>query len=260
VSTSSDYTRTMGRLQDKIALITGGTRGIGKAVAEAFAREGARLFLAGHVDEAALQLTLGELRQAGADAEGGLFDVGSSDDVRRLADAIANQFGALDIVVNNAGNIAPTPLLEITSEQWEATIRTHLNGTFHCTVEMVRRFLKPKYSGKVINLTAPSAVRGSHGVADYASAKAGIIAFTRNAARELLPFNIQVNAVLPVARTRMTDALAQYHASLSNVETAARLGSLGPPETVVPAFLFFASPDSDYVTGQVLAADGGLLA
>jgi 3-oxoacyl-[acyl-carrier protein] reductase len=97
-------------------------------------------------------------------------------------------------------------------------------------------------------------------VVDYASAKGGIIAFTRNAARELLPLNIQVNAVLPVASTRMTDALAKYYASLSNPETAARLGNLAPPQSVVPAFMFFASADSDYVTGQVLAADGGLLA
>jgi 3-oxoacyl-[acyl-carrier protein] reductase len=151
-------------------------------------------------------------------------------------------------------------LLDITQEQWERTIRTHLNGTFFCTVELVRRFLKPKRSGKIINVTAPSALRGSYGVADYAAAKAGIIAFTRNAARELLPLNIQVNAVLPVARTRMTDALATYYAGLSNPETAARLETLAPPEAVVPAFLFFASTESDYVTGQVLAADGGLLA
>jgi len=250
----------MRRLQDKIALITGGTRGIGKSVAEAFAHEGARLFLTGHLDESALQQTLSDLKQAGVDAAGGLFDIGSYDEVRRLANAIGNHFGALDIVVNNAGNIAPTPLLDITSEQWERTIGTHLNGTFYCTVEMVRRFLKPKLSGKIINVTAPSAVRGSYGVADYASAKAGIIAFTRNAARELLPLNIQVNAVLPVARTRMTEALAQYYAALSNPETVARLGNLAPPESVAPAFLFFASADSDYVTGQVLAADGGLLA
>jgi 3-oxoacyl-[acyl-carrier protein] reductase len=250
----------VGKLQDKSALITGGTRGIGKSVAEAFAREGARLFIAGHLDEAALRQTLGQLRQAGTDAEGGLFDIGSYEQVERLADEIADHFGALDIVVNNAGSIAPTPLLDITSEQWERTIRTHLHGTFYCTVAMVRRFLKPQRSGKVINVTAPSAVRGSYGVADYASAKAGIIAFTRNAARELLPFNIQVNAVLPVAHTRMTDALAKYYAALSNSETAARLGNLASPESVVPAFLFFASADSDYVTGQVLAADGGLLA
>jgi 3-oxoacyl-[acyl-carrier protein] reductase len=250
----------MTKLRDKVALITGGTRGIGRSVAEAFAREGARLFIAGHIDEAALQRTLSELRQTDAAAEGGLFDIGSEDEVRRLADAIARHFGTLDIVVNNAGNLVPTPLLELTSHQWETTIRTHLDGTFYCTVEMTRRFLKPKRAGKIINVTAPSAVRGSDGVADYASAKAGVIAFTRNAARELLPFNIQVNAVLPVAQTRMTDALGQYRARFDDPSGATRRNRLPSPEAVVPAFLFFASSDSDYVTGQVLAADGGLLA
>jgi 3-oxoacyl-[acyl-carrier protein] reductase len=125
---------------------------------------------------------------------------------------------------------------------------------------MVRRFLKPKRSGKIVNVTAPSAVRGSYGLADYASAKAGIIAFTRNAARELLPLNIQVNAVLPVARSRMTDALAEYHGSFVGAESAVMLRNLPSPEVVLPSFLFLASSDSDYVSGQVLAADGGLLA
>jgi 3-oxoacyl-[acyl-carrier protein] reductase len=250
----------MAKLRDRVALITGGTRGIGRSVAEAFAKEGAALFIVGRTDEESLKHTLIELRKIGANAQGGLFDVGIHNEVSRLAEQIAQAFGTLDIVVNNAGNIAPTPLLEITSEQWAHTIRTHLDGTFYCTVEMVRRFLKPKARGKIINVTAPSAVRGSSGVTDYASAKGGIIAFTRNAARELLPFNIQVNAVLPVARTRMTDALAEYHNRLGYTETAVRLGQLPSPEAVVPAFLFFAGADSDYVTGQVLVADGGLLA
>lgn len=248
------------RLSGKVALITGASRGIGKRVAEVFAREGARLFLVGHTDEAALQQTLVAIRQSGVEAEGGLFDVGNYDDVKRVADAIEARFGSLDIVINNAGNISPMPLLEITPDQWEKTVRTHLHGTFYCTVEMVRRFMKPKRSGKIVNVTAPSAVRGSNGVADYASAKGGIIAFTRNAARELLPLNIQVNAVLPVARSRMTDALAKYHATYVGEESAARLKNLPSPEAVMPSFLFLASSDSDYVSGQILTADGGMLA
>jgi 3-oxoacyl-[acyl-carrier protein] reductase len=248
------------KLNGKVALITGASRGIGKSVAEAFAREGARLFLVGHTDEAALRQTLADIRQSGAEAEGGLFDVGSYADVERIADAIGGRYGTLDIVINNAGNISPTPLLEITPEQWERTVKTHLHGTFYCTVEMARRFLRPKRSGKIVNVTAPSAVRGSYGVADYASAKGGIIAFTRNAARELLPLNIQVNAVLPVAESRMTEALAEYHARYVGAESAVRLRNLASPEAVLPSFLFLASSDSDYVSGQVLAADGGLLA
>ena len=177
-----------------------------------------------------------------------------------MADRIASHFGTLDIVVNNAGTIRPMPLLEITPEQWERTLRTHLHGTFYCTVEMVRRFLAPKRSGKIINVTAPSAIRGSSGVADYASAKGGIIAFTKNAAKELAPLNIQVNAVLPVARSRMTEALAEYRGRLFGEEAAATLKSHPSPDVLAATFLFFAAGDSDYVTGQVLAADGGATA
>ena len=252
--------RAMKKLEGKTALITGASRGIGRSVALAFAREGARLFLVGHVDPSALEESSRRAREAGAEVQADLFDVGNYGDVRRIADRIAEHFGALDIVVNNAGAIRPTPLLEITPEQWERTVRTHLHGTFYCTVEMVKRFLAPKRSGKIITVTAPAAVRGSVGVADYASAKGGIIAFTKNAAKELAPFNIQVNAVLPVAHSRMTDALAEYHGRWFGEEAAARHKNRPEPDVLAATFLFFASADSDYVTGQVLAADGGATA
>jgi 3-oxoacyl-[acyl-carrier protein] reductase len=252
--------KPMRKLEGKIALITGASRGIGRSVAQAFAREGARLFLVGHVDQHALDVSSRLVREIGVDVQAGLFDVGSYDDVCRLADRIAMHFGALDIVVNNAGTIAPAPLLEIGPEQWDRTLRTQLYGTFYCTVEMVRRFLAAKRSGKIVNVTAPSAIRGSSGVADYASAKGGIIAFTKNAAKELAPLNIQVNAVLPVASSRMTEALAEYQGRLFGEEAGARLRNRPSPELLAPTFLFFASGDSDYVTGQVLAADGGATA
>ncbi len=248
------------KLEGKVALITGASRGIGRSVAQIFAREGAGLFLVGHVDQRALDESSRLAREAGAEVHAGLFDVGKHDDVCRIAERIATQFGTLDIVVNNAGTIRPTPLLEITPEQWERVLRTHLYGTFHCTVEMVRRFLADKRSGKIINVTAPSALRGSSGVADYASAKGGIIAFTKNAAKELAPFNIQVNAVLPIAHSRMTEALAEYHAKQFGEAAAERLKNHPSPDAVAGTFLFFAAADSDYVTGQVLAADGGATA
>lgn len=247
------------RLKGKTALITGAGRGIGKKVASLFAREGAALFLVGHVDQNALDQTLSEVRRLGVNAQGGLFDVSDYQQVKRLADMIESGLGGLDIVVNNAGIIKPTPLLEITPSQWERTIQTHLNGTFYCTLEMTKRFLAPKRAGKIINVTAPAALRGSIGVADYASAKGGIIAFTRNAARELAPLNIQVNAVLPIARSRMTDALADFRAAAIGEDTA-WLRNLPTPEVTAPAFLFFACSDSDWVSGQVLAADGGATA
>jgi len=245
------------RLKDKVCLITGASRGIGRAVAEGFAQAGAKLFLVGHVDQKALDETLNHVRELGADAEGGLFDVADYDDVKRLADVIEKRYGTLDVLVNNAGIIKPTPLLEITPAQWEQTVRTHLHGSFYCLLEMVNRFMKGKGAGKIINVTTIAALRASYGVADYAAAKGGIIAFTRSAALELLPFNIQVNAILPIAGTRMTNMLAEYRRRAVGEEAGKRLKNLPSPQQVAPAFLFLASRDSDYVTGQVLTADGG---
>ncbi len=248
------------KLKGKIALITGASRGIGKSVAQGFAREGANLFLVGNRDHEALQQTLGEVRASGVEADGGLFDVGSYEDVTRIADAIERRFGTLDIVVNNAGIINPAPLLEIAPEQWRRTIETHLNGTFYCTLEMVNRFLKRKQAGKIVNVAAAAALKAYQGVADYGSAKGGIVAFTRNAARELMPLNIQVNCVIPVARSRMIDSLGDYYRRQFGAGASARIKDVAPPEALVPSFLFFASGDSDYVTGQILTADGGATA
>lgn len=245
------------KLKGKVALITGASRGIGRSVAHAFAREGAKLFLVGHRDEAAIRQAISDAVELGVEAEGGLFDVGNYQEVRRLADATESRFGRLDILVNNAGIIRPTPLLEITPEQWEGTIRTHLHGTFYCTVEMVNRFMKEKRSGKIINVAAAAAFRGYYGVADYAAAKGGIISFTRNAAKELVSLNIQVNAVVPVARSRMIDSLGEYYDGFFGKKAGDKIRQVAPPEALVPSFVFFAGSDSDYVTGQVLTADGG---
>lgn len=193
------------------------------------------------------------VRATGVEAAAGLYDVADVESVRQLARAIHQAFGTLDVVVNNAGILMPAPILDITPEQWDRTLKVHLYGTFYTLREMTLRFLKPKGKGKIINVTAPSAVRASLDVADYASAKGGIISLTRNAARELKPFNIQVNAVLPVAATRMTDALIEH-----------RLVEPGrpyvPPEAVAPTFVFLAGDDSDYVSGQIIGADGGATA
>lgn len=243
------------KLAGKTTLITGGSRGIGRAVAEAFAREGARVFVTGHNDQAALDATITQLRSLGTDADGGLYDVSRYERVEAMCDAIAARFGGLDAVVNNAGALTPTPLLDITPERWEATIRTNLTGNFFVLRETARRFLIPQKRGKIVNVSAQSAIRGSIGVADYAAAKGGIIALTRNAAREFKPYNVQVNAVLPVARSRMTDALADLRPA-----DAERLRALAPPDAVAPMFVFLASDDADYVSGQIIGADGGATA
>lgn len=239
----------MARLQDQVAIVTGASRGIGFAVAAAFAREGARLLLAAARDRDVLDKAASEIAALGADGISILADVGRRGDAERLAQAAIAKWGRIDILVNNAGILRPAPLEQISEEQWDETLAVHLKGTFNCT-QAVLPFMKQQRKGKIINVAAPSALRGSYGVADYAAAKGGIIAFTRNAANEVKAYNIQVNCVSPTADTRMTAALTDFrrtHLGIARRERAAV-----PPEAIAPAFIFFASAESDYVSGQLL--------
>jgi len=248
------------RLREKVALITGGSRGIGRAVALAFAREGARVAIVGVSDEHALAQTAQEAIAMGGDALALRADVRQRAEVDRLVPQVLERWGRLDILVNNAGVLHPSRLEEISEAQWHATLAVHLTGTFHCTQAVVPS-MKAQGSGKIINVAAPSALRGSFGVADYAAAKGGIIAFTRNAASELKSYNIQVNCISPVAETRMTAALFAFRRQhLSEPLATFSQARRAEPEAVAPAFVFFACADSDYITGQVLAVDGGLTA
>jgi 3-oxoacyl-[acyl-carrier protein] reductase len=245
------------KLEGKVALITGASRGIGLAVAEQFSREGASVFITGQSDQRALDESIASIRQQGGEAAGGLFDVGSYAEVERMAAGAAEAFGAVDILVNNAGGIKLTPLLEKSHEEFESTVRTHLLGTFYCIQVIVNRFMKGGSGGKIINITSPAGIKAVPGLTDYGSAKAGIAQLTKIAAKELLPLNIQVNCILPVAETRMTDALDEFDRRMLGDKARSRKGMRPGPAVLSPSFLFFASADSDYVTGQVLAADGG---
>jgi NAD(P)-dependent dehydrogenase (short-subunit alcohol dehydrogenase family) len=248
------------RLLGKAALITGGSRGIGRAVALAFAREGARVAVVGVSDQQALAQVAQEIAALGRDALTFTADVSQKAEVETVVQQLLARWGRLDILVNNAGIIRPSRLEEISEAQWQTTLAVHLTGTFHCTQAVVPA-MKAQGGGKIITVAAPSALRGSFGVADYAAAKGGIIAFTRNAASELKPHNIQVNCLSPVAETRMTEALFAFRRQHLG-EAVATFGQSkrAEPEAVAPAFVFFACADSDYVTGQVLAVDGGLTA
>lgn len=246
------------RLKNKSALVTGGTRGIGRAVAQAFAHEGAKVYIVGYQGRKLLDETIYNIQKDGGEAYGGLFDVSLEADVKLLFKEIDDVFGSLDILVNNAGIIKPKPFVDLTFEEWQKTLNVHMNGTFLCTYYAVKKYMLDKNEGKIINLAAPAAFKGSIGVVDYASAKGGIVSFTKNVAKELVLYNIQVNAVLPVASTRMTEALSEFYKVQFGHDYADYLEKLPPPETVAPIFLFLASKDSDYVTGQIIAADGGL--
>lgn len=248
------------RLRDKVALITGGSRGIGRAVAVAFAREGANVAVVGVSDQHALTQVEHEIAAMGRAVLALRVDVSQRAEVEHLVQQVLERWGGINILVNNAGILHPSKLEEISEAQWSATLAVHLTGAFLCT-QAVLPAMKAHGGGKIINVAAPSALRGSFGVADYAAAKGGIIAFTRNAASELKAYNIQVNCLSPVAETRMTEALFAFRRQHLD-DTIATFGQAkrADPEVVAPAFVFFACSDSDYITGQVLAVDGGLTA
>jgi 3-oxoacyl-[acyl-carrier protein] reductase len=170
-------------------------------------------------------------------------------DVDRFVQSVVAKWGRIDILVNNAGILRLAPLEKISEARWDETLAVHLKGTFNCT-QAVLPFMKQQRKGKIINLAAPSALRGSYGVADYAAAKGGIVAFTRNAANELKFSNIQVNCISPTANTRMTESLTDFRRE--HLGIAQRERAFVAPEAIAPAFVFFASSDSDLVSGQLL--------
>jgi len=235
------------RLKDKVALITGGTRGIGKSIAEAFASEGARVFVAGHIDESVLQQTLTDLKRAGMEAEGGLFDVGSYQEVRRLADAIAGSFGGLDIVVNNAGILRDQIFHRMTAEDWLAVISVHLNGSFFVSRAAADQFRKQE-SGAFVHITSTSGLIGNFGQANYSSAKLGITALSKAIAIDMRRFNVRSNCLSPWAWSRMTQSIPAR-----TEEERARVAKIQQmtPDKNAPMAVFLASDAARDVTGQV---------
>ena len=239
----------MGRLDGQVAIVTGGSRGIGRAVALAFAREGAHVAVVALRDDEALKKIASEIALLGRESIGMLVDVAQRGAIDRLVQAVLAKWGRIDVLVNNAGILRLGPLENISEERWDETLGVHLKGTFNCT-QAVIPIMKQQRKGKIINIAAPSALRGSFGVADYAAAKGGVIAFTKNAASELKAYNIQVNCISPVADTRLTEELTKFRRE--HLGIARRDRESVPPEAIAPAFLFFATADSDYVSGQLI--------
>ncbi len=243
----------------KVLMITGGSRGIGYAVAEAYARLGYAVALSGHADRERLDEAVAGLKRIQPAASGELVDVRDARAVDRWVDEVAGRFGRIDVAVSNAGVIHPAPFLELSEGQWDEVVGTHLKGTFLFLRSVARVMVEKRTGGSLITVTAPTAVRGGEGVADYASAKGGILALTRNMAKELASHGIRVNSVLPVAETRMTDALIRYRKIDPEAWNRRFPLSGGMPSArdVVGPFLFLGSDDSKYVTGNVITVDAG---
>lgn len=244
-------------LDGKVALITGASRGIGRAVAIKLAGAGARVIVNYAGNLAAAQEVEQTIRAAGGEAVIMQGDVADAAVVEAMVKQITDNFGRIDILVNNAGITRDTLLMRMKEEDWDAVINTNLKGVFHCTKAVSRVMMKQK-SGKIINMSSVVGVTGNAGQANYAAAKAGVIGFTKSMAKELASRGITVNAVAPgFIATDMTAVLSEQ----VKTDLIARipLGRLGTTEDISAAVLFLVSEAANYITGQTLNVDGGMV-
>jgi 3-oxoacyl-[acyl-carrier protein] reductase len=240
----------------RVALVTGGSRGIGRAIAERLAADGCRVAVNFHTRSDAADAVVAAIRERRGEAVAVGGDVGDAEAVAAMFAAVESAFGPVEILVNNAGITADDLLLRMKPEAWEGVLRTNLDSVYHCTRAALRNMVKARW-GRVVSVTSVAGIAGNPGQANYAAAKAGIIGFTKSVAKEVGSRGITVNAVAPgFIGTEMTDALG---ASVREaVLPSIALGRFGTPQEIASAVGYLASDDAAYVTGQVLVVDGGL--
>jgi len=247
------------KLEGKKAIVTGGSRGIGKAIALMYAKEGADVLVNYHSNDAAAKETVAEIEKLGRKAVAVAADVASYESAQNMVEECVKQLGGVDIVVNNAGVSKPSMLLKMKEEDWDAIIDIHLKAAFN-TTQAAGRHMKEKKYGKIINVISTAGIFGTIGQINYASAKAGIIGFTKSASRELGRYGINVNVICPgITKTEMTGKLQTDEKLKKIYEGRIQLGRFAEPEEIAPAFVFLASDDASYITGQVLGVDGGYI-
>jgi len=247
------------KLEGKKAIVTGGSRGIGKAIALMYAKEGADILVNYHSNDAAAKETCAEIEALGRKAVAVAADVASYESAQNMVEECVKRLGGVDIVVNNAGVSRPSMLLKMKEEDWDAIINIHLKAAFN-TTQAAGRHMKEQKSGKVINVISTAGIFGTIGQINYASAKAGIIGFTKSASRELGRYGINVNVICPgITKTEMTGKLQTDEKLKKIYEGRIQLGRFAEPEEIAPAFVFLASDDASYITGQVLGVDGGYI-
>ena len=243
-------------LTDKIALVTGGSRGIGRETSVCLAEAGARVIINYHRSQDEVEKLKDQIARSGQDAEIFQADIGVPEEIEKLFAFIRKEYGRLDILVNNAGIIKDNLLLSMTLPEWDKVIALNLRGAFLCTQHAAEMMLSA-HSGKVINIASISAIKGGRGQTNYAAAKGGLIAFTRACAVELSGKGIQVNAILPgVITTDMTTRVRKRAGEMILKEIP--VGRFGIPADVANLVVFLASDKADYITGQTIVIDGGL--
>jgi len=247
------------KLEGKKAIVTGGSRGIGRAIALMYAKEGADILVNYHSNDAAAKETVAQIEKLGRKGVAVAADVANYDSAQNMIEECVKQLGGVDIVVNNAGVSKPSMLLKMKEEDWDAIIDIHLKAAFNTTQAAGRHMKEQKY-GKIINVISTAGIFGTIGQINYASAKAGIIGFTKSASRELGRYGVNVNVICPgITKTEMTGKLQTDEKLKKIYEGRIQLGRFAEPEEIAPAFVFLASDDASYITGQVLGVDGGYI-
>ena len=243
-------------LQGKVALITGGSRGIGKAIALKLAQLGADIIINYSSNEAKAKEVVNEIKDLGRDALALKANVSLGEDAQNLVQKAVDKFKKIDILVNNAGVTRDNLLMRMSEEEWDTVFEVNLKGTFNVTKFLIRNMIKQK-NCSIINIASVVGITGNAGQCNYSASKAGIIGFTKSLAKEVAKKNVRVNAVAPgFIETDMTDKLSdkvkeEYQKNIP-------MQRLGKPEDIANTVAFLASDMSDYITGQVLVVDGGM--
>jgi 3-oxoacyl-[acyl-carrier protein] reductase len=244
-------------LEDKVAIVTGGTKGIGRAICLLLAEEGARVVANFSKDVDAAEDLMSQAKSKRLNV--GLFkaDITQFDQVKEMVEETFAQYGKIDILVNNVGLVRDNFLMLMSDEDWDSLIKTNLNSLFYCCKTVIRKMI-PQRKGKIINISSISGILGTSGQTNYAATKGGVISFTRSLARELGPFNIHVNAVAPgLIESEVVSKMPKE--KVETIIKSSSLGRIGKPEEVAQAVLFLASERSDYITGQTIVVDGGIV-
>ncbi|HOP48644.1 MAG TPA: glucose 1-dehydrogenase [Desulfobacteraceae bacterium] len=245
------------KLKDKTALVTGSSRGVGRAVALGYAKEGANLIVNYTSNEKAANEVVDLIQSMGSKAVAVKADVALKKDAEKLVDAAIDNFGKIDILVNNAGFTRPALMLNMTEDQWDQVVDIHMKGAFLCSQAAAIK-MKEQKSGKIINVTSVAGLVGTVGQINYSAAKGGLLSMTKSIARELARYNICANVIsLGIVATDMTEKIRTDEKLQEIYMNRILLKRFAEPEDISPAFVFFGSDDSNYITGQLLCVDGG---
>jgi len=244
-------------LENKVAVITGASRGIGRAIAEVLAQRGADVVCGDRLEKQAEETAAQIAAASGRRTSGCLVDVADHKSAKEFIECALSNFGKVDILVNNAGITRDNLLLRIDESDWDDVMDVNLKGAYNCCKAVVRPMMKQRY-GRIVNITSVVGLSGNAGQTNYAASKAGLIGFTKSLAREVGSRNITVNAVAPgYITTALTDVLSEEIKAASIKSTP--LGRLGTPQEIAYAVAFLVSDEAAFITGQVLSVDGGMV-